>query len=248
MIIHKKRSRGYRICLAMGIMFMVNILIISDSHAQANERNPEPTVVDMQNTISTQQVEIDQLDRELQAIREDHDYEIRDIRWSIDIKLAVATIIFTVAGFFGIRTYQGIDEKIRKKISSTLDKELYQLDPTMLTIHIREGLDRERRRLEMSGLKNVKYYLDFDKSCRRGVTIVPISQESDEEEFITFLNSYELDPRRAAFILYATGDYRVSEETTMAYENLALANTPTTLVMAVLAVGRGLNPEYPSSS
>jgi hypothetical protein len=163
------------------------------------------------------------------------------------------------------------------KIQSTLDQEIYQLDPAKFTIHLCEGRDpdtlaadknakppekkpeadkderlemrRVWQRLELSGLKNRRWYPNLNKTNYRGITIVPIACLQDEESFQGFIseNRLKLNDTHAAFILYAYANYRVSDETISCYPNLALANTPTTVANAVLAVGRGLKIDPPST-
>jgi hypothetical protein len=210
---------------------------------------PDPTIAALQNAVATQQVQIDRLTRGIEDVKKDQEDALRDVRWYLDRRLIIAAAVLAVLAFLGIKEWAGLEGKIRARMNSALDKELYQLDPTMLTIHLRRdrGLEREYRRLEMSGLKNLKWYDDFGKACLKGITIVPITNEADETEFRTFLSTFAPDPRRAAFILYAVQPYRVTQSTIDAYDNVALAQTPTTLAGAVLVAGRGLSLEPPAT-
>jgi hypothetical protein len=232
-------------CLG-SLIFITHLSLPGAAHAQTDQPTPDPTLAALQATVATQQAEIDTLQTELEQTKKDHAFELRDIRWVLDQNLikwgwVLGVITFLVA-FFGLGTYLGIKQKIHQEIRTTLDKELYQLDPTMLTIYLRAGMDKEKNRLELSGLKNIRLYHDFSKVSQRGITIVPVTSEAQEKEFQTFLDNFACDPQKAAFILYATQNYRVSARTLDYYLNLALANTPTTLVNAILAVGRGLKP------
>lgn len=232
---HKRKN-----LFVLGIL-LVGTLLIWSLPAQAQGTTPPvqvptstpDTIGTLQADNATQQVQIEKLQRE-------QEYQLRDMRWEVNQKLFIAAVIGIVATLLGIR-------ELRIVIRKTLEKELYQLDPTMLTIRIRqrEGMDAVYNRLDLSGLKNLKWYNDFGKACLRGVTIVPIMNEEDEDEFLKFIRNkkYEFSPKQAAFILY-TSDYRVPKEKMQAlmqaYDNLTFANTPTTAASAVLVVGRGL--------
>ncbi len=233
------------------LLLMSSILVYGDSpdiqSAPTPTMTPDPTVEALQKIIATQQIDLDSLQRDLENSQKDLDDKLRDVQWDLDYKLAVAAVILAVTGFLGFRTYQNIDEKIRQRINATLEKELYQLDPTMLTINVREGTECDPvvKRLQMSGLKNIRRYADFsDKTCRKGVTIVPITCQEDEDEFAIFIENTALEPTRAAFVLYAPNrQHPVSDVTRDSYANLATANMPTTAASAVLVVGRGLRAE-----
>jgi hypothetical protein len=197
------------------------------------------------------QAQVDQLSSRVGKLEKDQAFNLRDIAWRMDQKLlilsGIALAISAVATFLGVNTYKDLDEKIRAKVDSTLLKELYQLDPTFLVIRLREGrgLEKVRERLKLFGLQNLSGYGGFSdghaKALLQGVTVVPIESAEDEKEFREFLKAYEgqLDPTRAAFILYAPG-YSVSKETLGAYPNLVTANMPATVASMVLVVGRGL--------
>jgi hypothetical protein len=134
-------------------------------------------------------------------------------------------------------------EQFSHKMQKQFEEELYGLDATMLTIRIREGEYKENieRRLNLSGFKNVSGYSDLDKRLIRGVTVVPVTGDEQVDEFNKFLKLYEkeLNPEKAAFVIYTHGE-RIQGIAADAFENLSFANTPTTLTTNILAVGRGL--------
>jgi hypothetical protein len=201
-------------------------------------------------TIAAQRATVERLSRELEFHKQDQQLSFREMSWRIDRYVWLIGIVVTFAAFFGFRTWADLEARIRTSIRATLEKELYQLDPTMLTIRLRRNrdLDRELVRLRSSGLKNTQWYSDFGKICKTGITIVPIGGSSDEEEFVSFLRAIDIDPSSAAFILYSPSRYRISDSTLNAFDNLAVANMPTTLASAVLVVGRGLNMSEPARS
>jgi hypothetical protein len=194
--------------------------------------------------------QINELNSRVSQLESDQAITLRDIAWKMDQKLLIlgwtALFISFIAGFLGIKTYGDLDRTIREKVNSTLEKELYQLDPTMLRILIRkvDGMDKVWRRLELSGLQNLRWFDDYGKLNQRGVTIVPIRNKDDEKEYVKAIKSLKPISAKAAFILYAPEKgYFVDPKTLDVYENVSTANLPSTVINAVLAVGRGLKPD-----
>ena len=197
--------------------------------------------------------DLPELTGRVEKLENDLAITLRDVAWKMDQKLLILgwTAIFVsfLAGFLGIKTYNDLDRTIRERVNSTLEKELYQLDPTMLHIWIRkeDGMEKIRRRLELSGLQNLHWFNDFGKNNKRGVTIVPVNDLEAEKEYVKAIKSLKPEPTQAAFILYAPQKgYFVAPNTLDAYENSAAANMPSTVINAILAVGRGLKIEEPT--
>ena len=243
-----KRLPNIKLIIVMTFLLLVgwSLGLHSSALAQVSTppvSTPDPTMTSLNDKVATQQDRIDTLTHSLEIAQQQQALEVDKVKWSISKIEWIGTTALAVLALLGIGTVTQATKILRRKISNILDKELYGLDPTMLTIYIRRGLDKERQRLEMSGLKNVRWYDDFTKASLRGVTIVPIASIADEKEFLTFLSAYPFDPHRAAFILYSTGGYRVTDKTIGIYDNLTLANTATTIASAILVVGRGLIPD-----
>lgn len=204
-----------------------------------------PSVLAQQQT--DLQTQLDELTRRVDKLENDQAFNLRDIAWKLDQKLFVlaglALAISGIAAFFGYRTYRDLNETIRDQIKSTLEKELYQLDPTNIPIHLQSGQGMEiiHRRLQLSGLKNISFYNVLDKHCLDGITIFAVPDQGAEERFRDFIETYNPDPLTAAYILYASPN-SVSKETLGWYENLVTANFPATVASMVLVVGRGLKP------
>lgn len=202
---------------------------------------PQPTPQDTNSQLAELQARMDELEREVAHHQKDVDFALRDTQWRIDRWVWIGGAIVAILGFLGYRTYRQVNQGIRERISSTLEQEMYSLDPAFLSIRIRRGrqLEREYRRLELSGLRNLSWYSDFSRKCEYGITIIPIDGPEDEDEFLRLLNEYQFEPARAAFVLYAR-EHRVKSDVIEAYDNLTLANNPTSLAGAILIVGRGL--------
>lgn len=212
---------------------------------------------------------LDELARRVDKLENDQTTNLRDIAWKMDQKLLIVSflsILFaTVTGFFGIKTYTDIEKVVREKTNAVLEKELYQLDPTNLPIRVvgyRPGVDEQtetdkhtieriRNRLKLTGLKEVKVVDHLTKSSARGISIVMVTNRSEEQALFEFLNQSTivvgavnppdrfLHPGKAAIIVY-TGQYKLQDETLDVYSNLVTANMPVTVANMVLVVGRGL--------
>jgi hypothetical protein len=200
---------------------------------------------------------IGELTTRVENLENDQTYNLKVFEWKLDQKLLilgwVALFISFLAGFMGIKTFNDLDKVVKEKVSKALDGALYQLDPTNLSIFVPEqDNDKDKKemekvwdRLDLTGFQNLNWYRGLDsgrvKRLFNGVSIVLIQSAKDEEKLIAFLKRHkqDLDPCRAAFILYAKG-HTISEDTFNLYANLVTANMPTTVANMVLVVGRGL--------
>lgn len=193
------------------------------------------------------QDQVNNLSRRVDKLSNDQAFNLRDIAWKMDQKLYIlaglAFVISAIATFFGYRTYKDLDETIREKANSTIQKELYQLDPTNIPIHLQsgQGMEAVHRRLQLSGLKDISFYDRLDKHCLNGITIFAVLNEDAQKRFRDFIEAYNPDPFTAAYILYGPQG-SVAKETLECYENLVTANFPATVASMVLVVGRGLKP------
>lgn len=201
-----------------------------------------------------------ELTARVENLENDQNFNLRALEWKLDQKLimlgGVAFLISLAAGVLGIKSYNDLDKVVQEKVGKEIDKALYQLDPTNLSIFVPElDISKDKKemekvwdRLDLTGLKNLNWYRGFEsgrvKRLFNGVTIVLVKSKEDEAKLTAFLQRHkkQLDPRRAAFILYAKG-YQVSEETLGVYANLVTANMPVTVANMVLVVGRGLRDE-----
>jgi hypothetical protein len=201
--------------------------------------------------LSTAPADVQQMAQRLETLENQQAYNFTLLEWKLDQKLLIfsgsAFLISFVAAFLGWKTYHDLDKTIREKIRVTLENELYQLDPANLTVRLPKGNPDTpliRRRLELSGLHNIKEYLELNKQCLRGLTIVPIGTPEEESRFRDFLKQEQPNPELAAFVLYTPDPrFRVSPDTLNQYERVATANMPATVITAVLAISRGLHRE-----
>jgi hypothetical protein len=222
-------------------------------------RAPEPLTQP-----STSPASLGELTTRVENLENDQTYNLKVLEWKLDQKLLLlgwmGLFISFAAGFLGVKTYNDLDKVIKEKVNASLEKALYQLDPTYLPIHIYKGrvrrsiqqgetpcsaarasLPNVKRRLTLTGLLNVGEIAYLDKVTQTGITVIPIDDEADEEEFIKFIQDRKgkLDPEEAGFILYAPSGY-IIKKAQNAFENTTIANMPATVASMVLVVGRGL--------
>jgi hypothetical protein len=200
-----------------------------------------------------QQTPASDLEVRVKSLENNLDYLQRDLVFRLDQKLyyfaGAALAISVIAAFFGWRTFKDLDDVIQEKIRTTLENELYQLDPANLTVRLPKGHPDSpliARRLMLSGLKKIREYPELNKYCKYGLTIVPVNNTGEEVEFTEFIQREKPDPNDAAFVLYVTAnpkDFRVSNDTLNQYERVTTANMPSTVISAILAVSRGLHRE-----
>lgn len=229
--------------------------------------------------------DLEKLTARVDALETDTTYNVKVFEWKLDQKLLifgwVALAISLAGAALGIKTFNDLEKVIDEEVRRALDKALYRLDPTNLsiwvvsyeqkidfrgdaildeagrqrldenrhpmfeTIHsdVSEEMKKVRERIQLTGLLNCKFLRQPDQNCYDGVTILPVFDREMEEEFRDFLerNKNNLDPERAAFVLY-TKDHYVSQTLTLAkYVNLATANMLPTITSMILTVGRGLS-------
>lgn len=236
-------------------------------------------------TPATTPADLGELTTRVENLENDQAYNLKTFEWKLDQKLLilgwVALAISLAGGVIGVKTFNDLEKVINEEVRRALDKALYHLDPTNLSIWVvsyeqkidfrgdaildeegRQRLDENRRpmfetihsdvseemkkareRIRLTGLLNTKFLRQPDHNCYDGVTVLPVFNREMEQEFRDFLerNKNNLDPERAAFVLY-TKDHYVSQTLTLAkYVNLATANMLPTITSMILTVGRGLS-------
>lgn len=202
--------------------------------------------------------DLSELTTRVTSLEQNQTYNFQTLEWKLDQKLIIlgwiSLFISFLAGAIGIKSYNDLDKIIKDKVGEKLDKALYQLDPTNLSIFVpdltntndKKEMEKVWNRLDLTGLENLNWYRGFESGrvnrLFEGVTIVLLKNETDENTFTAFLKRYkkQLNPKRAAFILYAKDNYKVKSSTFELYENLITANMPATVANMVLVVGRGL--------
>ena len=142
------------------------------------------------------------------------------------------------------------EKKVTFKGDSSLDdKGKPKLDenkrPIFETINsnVADEMKNVCERVQLTGLLNFKNLSQPDHRCFDGVTVLPIFDLEMEENFRDFLdrNKANLDPRRAAFVLYTRDHFGSQTKTLAKYANLATANMLPTVTSMILTVGRGLS-------
>lgn len=192
----------------------------------------------------------EELTARVEDLENDQAYNLRNFEWQIDQKVLVlgwaALAISVIAGVMGVKSYKDLDGLIREKIRVTLENELYQLDPVNLTVRVPKlhpDKDEILKRLQAAGLRNIKEYTELSDVCKAGLTIVPVDNDETAKDYRDFLDRTVPGENDAAFVLYVTNQYRISQDTINKHTRAATANMPSTVVTAILAISRGLHKD-----
>lgn len=238
--------------------------------AQTVQATPTVTpnvVPTLQAVVATQQVEIEQLKRDLNENNRDRMFDIRDLQWKWGIAAALGSAAILVASWFGMNSMNDVKTKLdetkrnwennvdslekewEKRSQLLLDKAIYKFDPSNLPIKLPANSTNIYMLLSRRKLGKIEFYenlADLDGDKLTGVIVVSMVDKdtfaADEDYFRTFVKSRKLDTALTGFVLY-TGPNRATDATTGVYDNLVTANYPGTVVSNILVVGRGLEIE-----
>lgn len=260
-----EKKISFSLGILVGLALAALIIMLGVWGWQFIVQSALPTYTSTAPQASSQPADLPELTGRVETLENDLAYTLRDISWKMDQKLVIfgwaALFISFVAGFVGLKTYNDLDKVIKERVNSSLEKALYQLDPTNLPIHIYKGrIRRESReeakqrsvardtisnvveRLKMTGLLNVGEVTYLQNPSLTGITVVPIDDEDDEKEFIRIVtaNKDKLKVEETGFILFAPYGYTIDGKTVEAFANTVIANMPATVASMVLVVGRGL--------
>jgi hypothetical protein len=259
MLYNKLSPRKLQSCFLASLL-SIFLILVGATHVSA-QASPTPTPDPAMQAL---EVKVEGQARELGFLSE----RLKLTNERLETRFWIALVAATVFGITGIVGYEQAkrthDQKMKEledkfkakerelwdnfvqKMNARFEQELYGLDATMLTVRIPEGdySKKLKTRLNLSGFKNVSSYREFGRHLLRGITVVLLSNQADEDKFKLFMEQYrdQLKPEQAAFVLYAPQNHRVQAETLDLFDNLSLANTPTSLATNILAVGRGLMP------
>lgn len=241
------------ILLWAGLVLLVSCLAWMNFQAPrialAQTPTPDPAITALQATVTDQQLEINKLKTDVEINKKSADAELRDIRWQLDQKLWLFGLFVAVVSFIGYNNYRSIDTKAREKVETALSQQLYRLDPSNLIIRVPQNVDMQKEwdRLSVAGFKNLRGYTRLDKGNYHGVTLVRLQTDVEIAEFVDFIkrNEANLDPQQAGFVLFTSK--RLEDDVLNCFGNLGVANLSVQIVIAVMAVGRGITPLPPGA-
>ena len=146
-----------------------------------------------------------------------------------------------ILGIFGISTWGAIKLiglYVKKRFKKEIDKAIYKVDPTYLSIKIPSSdFDHESERLRRLGFRNVITYPSLDDSCISGCVIYKVDNTAEAEVLKTFMLDKKVDQYKVGYVLYTRS--RIDHDLFKEFNNITFANSPLTLVNAVYAVARG---------
>ena len=143
--------------------------------------------------------------------------------------------------FFGVSIWGAIKLiglYVKKRFEKEIDKAIYRVDPTYLSIKIPSSdFDQESERLKKLGFRNITTYTCLDDSCLSGCVIYKVGNTSEAEVLKDFIVYKTPDQYKVGYVLY-TRD-RIDHGLFRDFNNITFANSPLTLINAVYAVARG---------
>ena len=243
--------------LLMGGVFFLSVL--QPVSAQTVQPTPVPNATDpaiptLQAVVATQQVQINQLQRDLQYETQNRQFDTRDIKWTWGIAVLIATLVIGFLSWLGIQNFKDLQEQWNRKSQKLLDQALYKFDPSNLPIQLPNSAVKIHRLLSLRQLGKIEFYDDYENlkdNKLQGIIVISMLDKDqladDEARYQKFIQSRKLDSSTTGIILYA-GTNKVSEDTQTAFDNMVTANYPATVVSNILVVGRGLKIDEPQTT
>ncbi len=240
------------ILLFGGVVFSSVLNPVSAQYAQAASTPTPNTLPTLQSIIATQQIQIEELQRDLTFETKNREFNVRDLYWTWGIAVAVASAVVGILSWIGKKNLNDLQADWDRKSQQMLDKAVYKLDPGNLPIYLPagQGFEGLHNTLQKRKFGKIGFYnnLDeFNKSNSQGVIVISLASKNESEqtailnEFKTLIEQQLPDGSKTGFIIYAPGDIRVPSYITGCYDNLVTANFPATVISMVFAVGRGLD-------
>jgi hypothetical protein len=234
--------------------------VLQSASAQTSQPTATPSsiptdpVPGLQNTVATQQAQINHLNDQLTDEQRDRTYYDRDLQWRWGISAALGTAFLVMLTWVGLRSIQDLQKNWERRSQTVLDKAVYRLDLGNLPIHLPEGenLENIHRLLQLRKFEKISFYRSFDE-FDRGVWIISLKDKDDKQraflldKFTDFLNAQNPSPANTGFILYAPSGIKVPPEIMDCHDNLVTANYPATVVSMIFVVGRGIEIVPPLS-
>jgi hypothetical protein len=243
--------------IAFGGLFMLSVLLLSNLTISVNAQgNPtatpavataNPTIAVLENTIATQQIQINQLNTRLTDEERERKYYDRDIFWKWGISAALATAVISILTWVGRKSLQDLQNDWQRDSQKILDKAIYKLDLSNLPIYLPSGenLENIHRLLQLRKFEKVGFYKTLGE-FEHGVLIVSLKGKDDKQQaeildkFKDFIDSQNPSAANTGFIIYAPAGIRVPPEIMECHDNLVTANYPATVVSSIFTVGRGI--------
>lgn len=212
----------------------------------------DPAVSALQSTVATQQVQIDQLQRDLAQETRNREFDVRDLVWKWGIAAAIATAVIGILTWIGKYSLSDLQNKWQRESQRTLDQAIFKMDPSNLPIYLPSGekLEELHNVLQKRRFGKVSFYdklSEFTVIDCQGVIIISLKDKNDSEQktilgnLKDFIQQQKPVSSKTGFIIFAPGDITVPKDVTGSYDNLVTANYPATVVNMVFAVGRGLD-------
>lgn len=207
----------------------------------------DPQIQALQSTIATQQVQIDQLQRDhLQEVK-DRQFDVRDLLWKWGIAVAVVTAVMSILTWVGRNSLQNLQKDWEYRSEKILNRAIYKLDLSNLRIYlpVDENSKDIRRLLLQRKFENIQLYGDFNE-FKNGILIVSLKGKDETQQteildnFKSFIDTQKPSPANAGFIVYCPDGIKVPPKIMGCHENLVTANYLSTVISSIFTVGRGI--------
>lgn len=261
--------------IAFGALILFGILLFSQVSVPVGaQENPtaaplpptiNPTIAALENVIATQQVKIENLEREQNFEAREREIGLRDInsQWKNWLTfVGIAGSILAIFGFKSIRDIWNAIEKAKqdwtenirtleaeweKRSQVALDQAVYKLDLAKVPIFlpINENVGSIHRLLQQRKFERIEYYKNFDE-LERGILVVSLKDKNQDQQkeildaFKEFVEVRQPSPANTGFIIYSPDGIKVPSDVTGCHDNLVTANYPATVVSSIFTVGRGI--------
>jgi hypothetical protein len=246
-----------RIIVYMIILFLLAMILYirpsSPVQAQSNitatvSPTIDPAIVVLENKLATQQVQIDDLTRNLTNETHDREYYDRDLQWRWGILAAIATAVISILTWLGVSNFKEIQTKWEIRSNKILDKAIYKIDLGKLPIFLPVGekIENIYTLLQHRKFEKMIFYESLDE-CGSGIIVLSLRDKNIQEQteilqkMETFIDTKHPSSSDTGIIIFAPGDIKVAPKYMNCFENLVTAKYPATVVSDIFVVGRGMD-------
>jgi hypothetical protein len=191
----------------------------------------------------------EQLRRDLKisvdSIKSDWEKEMELAKSELRLKSKEFSIYITIANLLifvvGISIILAVRRSTINKMTKMMYEKLYSVDPLYMPIKIPESvMDLEYKRLKDLRFRNIKKYNYLDNSCVKDVVIFYCENDENARIAQQFMMDKNLKNKLdVIFIIYKKGK-RVEPSIFEEFSNVTYANTPLTLVQALIVARIGM--------
>ena len=225
-----------------------SLTVETSTNTPTPQSTSTPVSQEITNILSTQQIQIDELQRNLSYESKERDLFMQDINNKFNIYIGVFTIIVGIFTFIGYESIKDFKKTWKNWTESELRKEVNKIDIDNLDIFLPEENCNENieRLLKTKRFKNIKKYYSFEE-ISQGILIVCIPEKDPQDEF-TALENYIIKKKpqsKYLGIIVYSPKIQVPKDLLLSFDNIVAANFPATAVSNIFSVARGIEIPLP---